>query len=216
MLETLLENLRQAVLEGEDDLAHDLAVQAIDEGIKPVTILDRAIVAGIQAAGELWKENRYFLPDVVMSAEAFRSSLEVVEPHLEAGTAGKVGTIVIGTVAGDMHNLGKLIVAAMLRGAGFDVIDLGEDVPTTAFIDMVREQHPQILGLGCYMSTTMLEIGDVLKALEDASLRADVKVMIGGVPTTQEFADEIGADGWGKDALDAVEKAKGLLAVEAK
>jgi methanogenic corrinoid protein MtbC1 len=119
--------------------------------------------------------------------------------------------LVIGTVSGDMHNLGKTIVIAMLRGAGFSVSDLGEDVPVSVFVEKVRELKPHILGLGCYMTTTMPEMRQVIQSLRDNGLRENVKVLVGGVPTSQSFSDEIGADGWGKDALDAVEKAEHLI-----
>lgn len=206
-----LQELKKAVLEGEDDLALSLAQKASEAGTQAMTVINKAIVPGIQEAGELWKNNMYFLPDVVMSAEAFRAAMKVVEPHLSADEVGAAGRVVIGTVAGDMHDLGKMIVIAMLRGAGFEVINLGEDVPTATFVDKVRQFKPDILGLGCYMTTTMLEMRDVVKSLNDSGLRDNVKVMIGGVPTSQEFADELGGDAWGKDALDAVDKAKQLM-----
>lgn len=210
MSETL-KKLKKAVVEGEDDLALSLAQQSLEEGAKPLAIVNEAIVAGIQEAGELWKTNEYFLSDMIMSAEAFRVAMEVVEPNIAAGETSTAGKLVIGTVAGDMHDLGKMMVIAMLRGAGFHVIDLGEDVPTETFIDKVKELKPDILGLGCYMTTTMAEMGIVIKHLEESGLRGSVKVMIGGVPTSQEYANESGADAWGKDALDAVEKAQRLM-----
>lgn len=210
MSETL-KKLKKAVVEGEDDLALSLARKSLEEGAQPLAILNEAIVAGIQEAGELWKKNEYFLSDMIMSVEAFRAAMEVVEPNIAAGETGTTGKLVIGTVAGDMHDLGKMMVIAMLRGAGFHVIDLGEDVPTETFIDKVKELKPDILGLGCYMTTTMAEMETVIKHLEESGLRDSVKVMIGGVPTSQEYANESGADAWGKDALDAVEKAQLLM-----
>ncbi len=210
MFETL-KKLKKAVVEGEDDLALSLAQQSLEEGDQPLAIVNEAIVAGIQEAGELWKKSEYFLSDMIMSAEAFRVAMEVVEPNIAAGETSTAGKLVIGTVAGDMHDLGKMMVIAMLRGAGFHVIDLGEDVPTETFIDKVKELKPDILGLGCYMTTTMVEMGTVIKHLEENGLRGSVKVMIGGVPTSQEYANESGADAWGKDALDAVEKAQRLM-----
>lgn len=210
MFETL-KKLKKAVVEGEDDLALSLAQQSLEEGDQPLAIVNEAIVAGIQEAGELWKKSEYFLSDMIMSAEAFRVAMEVVEPNIAAGETSTAGKLVIGTVAGDMHDLGKMMVIAMLRGAGFHVIDLGEDVPTETFIDKVKELKPDILGLGCYMTTTMVEMRTVIKHLEENGLRGSVKVMIGGVPTSQEYANESGADAWGKDALDAVEKAQRLM-----
>jgi methanogenic corrinoid protein MtbC1 len=209
----LLQDLKKAVVEGDDEQALNLVQSALQQGIHPVDLVNQAIMPGIQEAGEMWKKNLYFQSDVIMSAEAFRVAMGVVEPLLTAAESVGSKKIAIGTVAGDMHNLGKIIVIAMLRGAGFKVTDLGEDVPLNTFINTVKMQKPDILGLGCYMTTTMLEMKEVLKNLNDSGLRGEVKVIIGGVPTSQEFADEIGADGWGKDALDAVNKAKNLLGV---
>ena len=140
-------------------------------------------------------------------------AMEVVEAKILQATTDKAGRFVMGVVAGDMHDLGKSIVIAMLTGAGFEVIDLGVDVPTDVFIEKAQSLNPDILGIGCYMTTTMLELKDVMRLLREKGLRDKLKVMIGGVPTTQTFADEVGADAWGKDALDAVEKAKKLMGV---
>jgi 5-methyltetrahydrofolate--homocysteine methyltransferase len=208
-----LQELKKAIVEGEDDLAVSLVQKALKKGSKPLDLVNKAIVPGIQEAGDLWKKNVYFQSDIVMSAEAFHGAMEVVKPLLTTKDTGIVKKVVIGTVAGDIHNLGKIIVIAMLQGAGFHVIDLGEDVPTSAFIDAVNKFKPDILGLGCYMTTTMQGMKEVVKNLKNNGLRDHVKVLIGGVPTSQEFADELGADGWGKDALDAVYKAKQLSGV---
>jgi len=208
-----LKELENAILEGEDDLAQSLAQKAIEQNIQPLNIVNEGIIPGIEEAGELWKKNEYFLPDVVMSAEAFKMAMEIIEPHLTAGEFGATGKVVIGTVAGDMHTLGKIIVIVMLRSAGFEVIDVGEDVSIATFIEKVKELKPNILGLGCYMTTTMLDMKDIIKKLQENGLRNSVKVMVGGVPTSQEFSDEIGADAWGKDAVDAAEKAKKLMEV---
>ncbi len=206
-----LTKLKQAVLEGDDATAAATAQQALAEGLKGLDIVNSAIVPGIQAAGQLWKENQYFLPDVVMSAEAFSAAMAVVQPTLTAEGATHTGRVLIGTVAGDMHTLGKSIVIAMLQGAGFEVTDLGVDVPVKTFLDKTAELKPDILGAGCYMSTTMLSIKDIIAGLQERGLRNQVKVMVGGVPTSQEFADEVGADAWGKDALDATAKARQLM-----
>ncbi|MFX0059527.1 MAG: B12-binding domain-containing protein [Candidatus Hodarchaeota archaeon] len=208
-----IENLKTAVLEGDDDLARDLTEKALKEGIEPIKIMNEGIIPGIVEAGDLWKKNEYFHTDIILCAEAFRLAMEVVEPKLSHEDLGTSGKVVVGTVAGDMHNLGKIMVKATLRSGGFDVIDLGEDVSITTFIEKVRELKPDILGLGCYMTTTMLEMKEIIKLLENTGLRDNIKVIVGGVPITQEFADEIGADAWGKDAFDAVEKAKKIMGV---
>ncbi len=212
-ISSILDKLKKAVLEGDDELAQELAKKALKEKIEPIKIVNEGIVPGVQEAGELWKQNIYFHTDIILCAEAFRLAMEVIEPKLSAGEIGTSGKVLIGTVAGDMHNLGKIMVNATLRGGGFNVIDLGEDVSQDIFIQKVKELNPNILGLGCYMSTTMLEMKEVINRLKNEGLRNKLKVMIGGVPCTQEYADEIGADAWGKDAFDSVEKAKKLMGV---
>jgi len=210
----ILMELKKAVLEGDDDIAQELAKKALEQEIKPMTIINVGIIPGIQEAGELWKKNEYFHTDIILCAEAFRLAMEVIEPKLQAGDRASSGKVIIGTVAGDMHNLGKIMVNATLRGGGFEVIDLGEDVSQDTFIEKIKEFNPDILGLGCYMTTTMLEMREIIKRLEKEGLRSKLKVMIGGVPCTQEFAEEINADVWGKDAFDAVEKAKMIMGVQ--
>ena len=209
----ILVDLKKAVLEGDDDIAQNLSKEALNSGIAPMVIINEGIIPGIQEAGELWKRNEYFHTDIILCAEAFRLAMEVIEPKLSEGEKGTSGKVLIGTVAGDMHNLGKIMVNATLRGGGFEVIDLGEDVSQDTFIQKIKELNPNILGLGCYMSTTMLEMKDMIERLNKEGLRDKVKVLIGGVPTSQEFSDEIGADAWGKDAFDTVEKAKKLMGV---
>ena len=160
----------------------------------------------------MWKANEYFLPDVILAADAFKAAMIPLEPRLKDDGGQQAGRkVVIGVVAGDMHDLGKSLVIAMLQSAGFEVIDLGIDVRTETFIDTVREHRPDILGLGAYMSTTMLEMREIIAELETQGLRDAVKVLIGGVPVSQEYADEIGADAWGRDALAAMQKALELV-----
>jgi len=212
MSETL-EKVKQAIVDGDDDMAVEHTDHALQEGVNPVEIVKQAIVPGIERTGELWKDNVYFMPDVVLSIEAFKMAMSMVEPKLSGIETDKTGRFMMGVVAGDMHDLGKSIVIAMLTGAGFEVIDLGVDVPTEVFIEKAQSLNPDIMGVGCYMTTTMLELRGMMRALKEHGLRDKLKVMIGGVPTTQMFADEVGADAWGKDALDAVEKAKKLMGV---
>ena len=207
----IVETVKQTIVDGDDDGAVAQIEKALMEGIDPVKVLKQAIVPGIERAGELWHDNVYFMPDVVLSAEAFKAAMKAVEPHLAGREITKLGTVIMGVVAGDMHDLGKSIVIAMLTGAGFEVIDLGVDVPTETFIEKISELKPDIMGVGCYMTTTMLELKAMITFLKNNGLRDKVKIMIGGVPTTQQFADEIGADAWGKDALDAVDKARKLM-----
>jgi methanogenic corrinoid protein MtbC1 len=206
-----LEKLKVAVVQGDDVEAAAAARQALTDGTDAFQVVNEAVVPGIQEAGRLWKANQYFLPDVVLAAEAFNAAMAVLEPHVTGGRTKAAGKVLIGTVTGDMHNLGKAIVAAMLRGAGFDVVDLGVDVATAAFLGKAAEWKPDILGLGCYMTTTMLTIKDIIQQCQEKGLRGGMKIMVGGVPTSQAFADEVGADAWGKDALDSVTKALQLV-----
>jgi corrinoid protein of di/trimethylamine methyltransferase len=208
MGEELYQVISKAVTEGEEEEAVRKVEEALKSGLPPVEIMQRGIVAGISKAGALWKANEYFLPDVIMAADAFKAAMAILKPRLKEGEGVRKGKkIVMGVVQGDVHDLGKSLVIAMLTSAGFEVVDLGIDVPLQKFIDAAREHQPHILGLGAYMTTTMLEMKGIIAELEKQGLRRKLKVMVGGVPTSQEFADQIGADAWGKDALDAIQKA---------
>ena len=202
----------KAIVEGEDEDAAHLVETALAEGLPPLDILNQGVVAGISKTGELWKANEYFLPDVILSADAFKAAMVPLEPRLKEGAQEKPAyKFVIGVVEGDMHDLGKSLVIALLQSAGFEVIDLGIDVPTQTFIDAVKEHQPAILGMGAYMSTTMLSMKDIIAELESRGLRDGLKIMVGGVPTSQEFCDEVGADAWGKDAMVSMQKALELV-----
>lgn len=208
MSQTLMDAISKAITEGEDVEAERLVRQALDDSLPPLEILQKGVVSGITKAGELWKANEYFLPDVILASDAFSAAMRPLEPRLkETQGSSTKGKFVIGVVEGDMHNLGKSLVGAMLTSAGFEVIDLGIDVPRAKFIEAVKIHQPAILGLGAYMSTTMLQMKEIIAELETLGLRKKLKVMVGGVPTSQEFADEIHADAWGKDALDTMQKA---------
>jgi 5-methyltetrahydrofolate--homocysteine methyltransferase len=204
-----------AVVEGDDELATKLVKEALSDGLPPLEILQKGVIAGITKTGDLWQANQYFMPDVILSTEAFKAAMVPLEPKLKEGGDGRPKyKYVIGVVEGDMHDLGKSLVVAMLQSAGFEVIDLGIDVPKEKFIEAVKKHHPAILGMGAYMTTTMLQMKAVITELEKQGLRKQLKVMVGGVPTSQEFADEVGADAWGKDALVTMQKALQLVEVK--
>lgn len=209
-MDQILADIKEAIVAGDDGRAAQLTGEALKRGVAATAILEKAAISGIQEAGRLWDENEYFLPDVILSAEAFKAAMGVLEPALAGAKTGK-GKVAIAVVEGDMHDLGKNIVTAFVAGSGFEVIDLGVDVATDSIVAKVREAKPDVLGLGAYMSTTMLTIGDVIESLKKAGLRDKVKVIVGGVPTTQAFADQVGADAWGKDALDTLAKVKELI-----
>jgi len=207
-----IEAIVNAVVEGEDALAAELVSDALAEGVKPLEILQEGVIAGILKTGDLWTANEYFLPDVILAADAFKAAMIPLEPLLKESRGGEPSAKYVGgVVEGDMHTLGISLVHTMLQSAGFDVIDLGIDVPKAKFIEAVREHSPDIVGMGAYMTTTMLVMKDIIAELETHGLRKGIKVMVGGVPTSQEFADEIGADAWGKDALDAMRKALEII-----
>ena len=208
----ILEEIKRGVREGDSVLSlveEALSAHAAQE------ILERAVIPGIQEAGRRWEEGTYFLPDVILATESFREAMGVLEPRLSAGGTAHLGRYLIGVVEGDMHDLGKSIVVAMLTSGGFEVIDLGANVSARVFVDKVREYEPDILGIGAYMSTTMLLMREVIEALADAGLRERVKVMVGGVPVTPRYAEEVGADGFGRDAMEALRTARRLMGVEA-
>ena len=212
MNDDLLTELKAAIIDGDDALAATKTTEAIAAGLPPLEILNAGVVPGITEAGELWKANKFFLPDVIMAAEAFKAAMGPLEPHLREAQGGNArGKVVIGVVEGDMHELGKSLVIAMLTSAGFDVTDLGINVPLATFVSTVKEVKPDIVGLGAYMTTTMLQMRAIITELDRQGLRSGLRVLVGGVPTSQEFADEIGADAWGKDALDAMNKALGMV-----
>ena len=212
MKSNVLEALKTAIVEGDDSLAAEKAGEALSDGLDPQRVVTEGIIPGIQRAGELWQANQYFMPDVILSAEAFKAAMKPVEPLLKGkNTGNQARRVVLGVVKGDMHDLGKSLVTAMLRAEGFEVIDLGVDVPVETFVATARDLNADIVGMGAYMTTTMLHMKDVISAFKEAGLRDKVKMMVGGVPTSQEFADEIGADAWGKDALDAAKKASALV-----
>lgn len=204
----LLQLISKAVVDGEDTEAALRTTEALEAGLPPLEIMEQGITDGINTLGELWKANKVFLPEVILASDAFKAAFSIVKPHLKEGESLSKGrTIVIGVVHGDVHDLGKSLVIAMWTAAGFEVIDLGIDVPIRRFVEAALEHQPAIIGLGAYMSTTMLHMKDVIAELEKQGLRQNLKIIVGGVPTSQEFADQIGADAWGKDALDALNKA---------
>jgi methylmalonyl-CoA mutase cobalamin-binding domain/chain len=210
----VLESLKKAIVEGDPDLAEQLAKEILDSGADVLESINNAVIPGINQAGELWKQNEYFLSDVVMCGEAFKSAMSVLEKNPQIRSQKKVGRFLICTVEGDMHDLGKSIVVTMLKGAGFDVCDLGVNVPINTFIEKTKEFKPHIVGIGAYMSTTASMMKDYIKALTDNGLRTSVKVMIGGVRTSEEYAKKQGADAWGRDGVDTAEKALKLMGVK--
>jgi len=209
-----LDALKEAVINGDAKGCTLLTEVAIQAGHAPQKILTEALVPAMQVVGDKFRCNEVYVPEVLVAARAMKKSLGLLKPLLTQTGAKPVGTAVIGTVKGDLHDIGKNLVCMMLEGAGFEVIDLGADVAPEKFVQVAKDSKAQIVGISTLLTTTMLGMKDVLQALERADLRTRVKVMVGGAPVTQSFADEIGADGYGESAAEAVDKAKELLGIK--
>ena len=208
----LYDKLAQSVIEGEPDDAEEIAKQALAEGLDPLTCINEGLTKGIQRVGELFASGEYFLPELIIGAEAMKRALAVLEPAMVGDQSREVvGTVVLGTVEGDMHEIGKTLVGTMLIANGFKVIDLGVDLSADKFISAVKENNADIVGASALLTTTMLQQKKIIEALEAEGLGDQVKVMVGGAPVTQSFASEIGADGYAEDAISAVDLAFRLI-----
>jgi corrinoid protein of di/trimethylamine methyltransferase len=215
MSEELMEQLRQALITADKESGLEATNALVDGGADPVIILQDAMAAAMFTLGAMWSRGEVFLPEVVASATLFKMCNEIVEPALLAAGGEKqiTGRVILATVKGDLHDLGKNMVGAMLKTAGFEVTDLGKDTPTDKIINAVREMQPDIVGMSALLTTTVPQQKVVIEALKKEGLFDQVKVMVGGAPVTQEWADEIGADGFAPDAPEAVSRAKALLGV---
>jgi corrinoid protein of di/trimethylamine methyltransferase len=212
MSEELLDKLAQAVIDGEPEDAEELARQALDRGLDPLMCINEGLTRGIDRVGELFASGEYFLPDLIIGGEAMKEALAVLEPALaEDQEREVVGRVVLGTVEGDLHEIGKTLVGTMLTANGFLVTDIGIDKPAADFVAAVRETNATLVGASALLTTTIPEQQRIIEALAEAGLRARVKVMVGGAPVTQSWADKIGADGYAKDAIAAVAVAKRLV-----
>ena len=201
--------IKDSVIAGEVDEVKDLVQKAVDEGQEAKKILKEGLIAGINIVGNKYESGEFFLPEMVIAASAMKEGLKVLSPLLKQGDIESAGTVVLGTAQGDIHDIGKSIVGTMLEGAGFMVTDVGVDIGPEKFIEVAKEKGADIIGVSALLTTTMVKMEDVIKAVKEAGLKA--KVMIGGASVTQEFADKIGADGYAPDAPSAVGKARELV-----
>jgi 5-methyltetrahydrofolate--homocysteine methyltransferase len=206
-----LESLAQAIIGGKKDQAEALTKQAIEDGAAPEEVLSKGLIAGMNVVGQKFKANEFYVPEVLIAARAMKASMEQLKPALAVTGAQPVAKVAIGTVKGDLHDIGKNLVAMMLEGAGFEIIDLGVDVKPEKFVESVMEKSANIIALSALLTTTMPSMKDTIAALEAAGIRDKVKVMIGGAPVTQNYSDEIGADGYSPDAASAVDTAKSFV-----
>jgi 5-methyltetrahydrofolate--homocysteine methyltransferase len=206
-----LSQLAQAIITGKRAPAVEMTNQALAEGQTPQAVINGGLIAGMAVVGEKFKNNEYYVPEVLIAARAMKECLAILKPLLAETGVKPVGTVVIGTVKGDLHDIGKNLVAMMLQGNGFEVIDLGVDVPAEKYIATAKEQKADVIALSALLTTTMPAMKQTIDALVADGSRGEVKVMIGGAPVTQKYADEIGADGYSPDAASAVDLAKQLV-----
>ena len=207
------DELKRAICDGDEVRADEVAARALEEGASPKEVLEKGAVPGIYEAGRLWQEGTYFLPDIILATEAYKEVMKRIEPLLASEDVFHKGRVVIGSVEGDAHDIGKNIVVALLRSASYEVVDLGVDVPLPLFVEKARELGADVLGMGAYMTTTMRGMAEVLRLLEEAGLRGALKVIVGGAAVTREYAEDIGADGYADNAAEAVELVDRLLGV---
>lgn len=211
-MEDFLQKITSNLYDGEDQEVAELVQEALDQGMAPAEILQGGLIAGMDEVGHDFKAGDLFVPEVLIAARAMQAGMDVLRPLLAESDVPSAGKYVIGTVKGDLHDIGKNLVKMMLEGAGFETIDLGTNVGPEAFVEAVREHQPQLVGMSALLTTTMVQMKATIEALHEAGLRESVKIMVGGAPVTDAFAQEIGADAYAADAASAIDFARGLVA----
>ena len=214
--EELFKRLKEAVVNGDPEEVSKIAKKVVEVGIDPLEAVEKALVVGVLELGDKWVKGEAFIADVVAAADAMKVGLSILKNEIvKRGRSIKyLGRIVIGTVEGDIHDIGKSIVATLWEASGFEVIDLGVDVPPKKFVEAVKQYKPDVVGMSALLTTSMLKQRETIEAIKQAGLRDKVKIVIGGAPTTEEWAKEIGADGWAPDAFSAVQLIKRLFGIE--
>ncbi|MCJ7728335.1 MAG: corrinoid protein [Sedimentisphaerales bacterium] len=205
-----LKALADAVINGDQNTAAEITKAALDDGLSPESILNKGLIAAMDIVGDRFSKNEIYIPEMLIAARAMKSAMEILEPELVKAGVEPIGKFLIGTVQGDLHDIGKNLVAMMLKGAGFEVFDLGIDVPAERFVEQAKATHVQLVGISTLLTTTMPAMEKTVKALKNAGVTA--KIMVGGAPVTQDYADKIGADGYAPDAAMAARTAKKLVA----
>ena len=205
-----VKSLAEAVIRGDQNESAELTKSLLAEGTAPKSILDEGLIAGMDVIGSRFKKNEVYIPEVLIAARAMKTAMEILEPELIKAGVEPVGKCMIGTVQGDLHDIGKNLVAMLLKGAGFEVVDAGVDVTPETFVEKAKESGVQLIGLSALLTTTMPAMEKTIQAMKQAGI--EVKVMIGGAPVTQGYADKVGADGYASDAASAVDLAKSLMA----
>lgn len=207
----ILQTIASNLYDGQDGAVAALVRQALDQGLSPHEILQGGLIAGMDVVGRDFKAGELFVPEVLIAARAMHAGMNVLRPRLSASDTPAIGKYLIGTVKGDLHDIGKNLVKMMLDGAGFETVDLGIDVDPQVFVAAVREHRPQIMGLSALLTTTMVQMKTTIEALQEAGVRDSIKIMVGGAPVTEAFARQIGADAYAPDAASAVDVARRLV-----
>ena len=207
-----MDELKQLVIDGKSDKAVALVVKLMDEGKAPDEIMGQALIPAMDVVGKLFQDGEYFLPELLVAARAMQKSVEVIKQRSPAGSVTKSGKAVVGTVKGDLHDIGKNLLAMSLEGAGFEVVDLGADVTTDRFVSAIREHRPDVVGMSALLSTTMYMMKDVIEAIDKAGLHSGVKIMVGGAPLNDDYAKKIGADFYGPDCVAGRDYARSVVA----
>ena len=204
-MEAQLQELAQAIIDGQRKTAVELTNKLLEGGVNPKTVLEKGLISGMNEVGVRFKGGEYFVPEVLVSARSMKACMEILKPLLAQGNVESRGTVVLGTVSGDLHDIGKNLVSMMAEGAGLRVVDMGVDVPAEKFVQAAKEHDADVIAMSALLTTTMIYIPKVIDALAEDSLRDKVKVIVGGAPVTQEWASSIGADGYAPDAASAVD-----------
>jgi 5-methyltetrahydrofolate--homocysteine methyltransferase len=212
-MSAVLGKMAESLIAGNIDEVVNLTKEALDEGTAPADILDNGLLAGMDVVGQRFKAEEMFIPEVLRCAKCMHGAMEILRPLLAETGAESIGTLIIGTVKGDLHDIGKNLVGMMFEGAGFNVVDLGIDNEPHAFVDAIKEHNARLIGMSALLTTTMPKMIETINAIQEAGIRDQVKIMVGGAPITAAFAEEIGADGYASNAASAVEKGKELIGI---
>jgi 5-methyltetrahydrofolate--homocysteine methyltransferase len=207
----LLGKMAESLIAGKIDEVVNLTKEALDGGAAPSDILDQGLLAGMDVVGQRFKAEEMFIPEVLRCAKCMHGAMEILRPLLAETGAESIGTLIIGTVKGDLHDIGKNLVGMMFEGAGFNVVDLGIDKEPQVFVDAIKEHNATLIGMSALLTTTMPKMGETINAIKEAGIRDQVKILVGGAPITSSFAEEIGADGYASNAASAVDKGKELM-----
>ena len=207
----LLGKMAESLIAGKIDEVVDLTKEALDGGAAPADILDQGLLAGMDVVGQRFKAEEMFIPEVLRCAKCMHGAMEILRPLLAETGAESIGTLIIGTVKGDLHDIGKNLVGMMFEGAGFNVVDIGIDKEPQVFVDAIKEHDAKLIGMSALLTTTMPKMGETINAIKEAGVRDQVKILVGGAPITAAFAEEIGADGYASNAASAVDKGKELM-----